>query len=106
MGVNTDHTCDKHGDVDRRALYAHIAAAKHGAEQPGVGRVAHLGHFIAAVELRVAARLHGLLHRVVPLDSALVGGAVPGVLALVADVLVAFSVVAGRGDLSGDQGRR
>lgn len=96
------HTSDD-WDVEGRTLDIQIAAPKHGAEETSVGRVALLGNFVAAVELGVAAGHGGLLDGVVAVDGSGIGGAVAGVLAAVADVLVAFSVVAGGLDLAGDK---
>lgn len=102
---DNDHTCNNGGEVDGRALYAHIAAAKYGAEEASVGSIASLGHLVAAVELGIAAGLDSLLDHVVSLDCALVGSAVAGILALVAYILITFSVVARRSDLAADEGR-
>lgn len=100
-----DHTSDKDRNVDRCALHAHIATAKYGTEKASVGGIASLSNFVTTVELGVATGLNRLLDSVVSLDSPLIGGAVTGVLAFVANILVTFSVIARRGDLAGDEGR-
>lgn len=102
---DNDHTCNNGREVDGRALHAHIATAKYGAEEASVGSIASLGHLVAAVELGIAASLDTLLDHVVSLDCSLVGSAVTGILALVAYILVSFSIIARRGDLAADEGR-
>lgn len=100
-----NRTSNKDWDIDGCALYAHIAAAKYSTKETSIGSVASLGHFIAAVELGVTTSLYCLLDGVVSLDRSLVGSAVTRVLALVADILVTFSVVTRRGDLANGEGR-
>lgn len=100
------HTSDQNGDIERRALDTQVTTTKDGAEQPGVGRIAHLLDLVAAVELGIAARLDALLNRVVAADLCFVGGAVAAVLSVVADLLVPGAVVAGGLDLAREQGGR
>lgn len=104
-GCCDNHTSDKDRDINGCALHAHIATTKHGTEKTSVGSIASFGDFVAAVELGVATSLDCLLDGVVSLDRSLIGGAVTGVLAFVANILVTFSIIARRGNLADGEGR-
>lgn len=87
-------------DVDRRALDTKISASKDCSDKAGIRGIALLVYLVAAVKLSIPASLDSLLNRVVSANGASVCGAVSSVLATVADILIAFAVVAGGRDLS------
>lgn len=101
---NREQLTANNRDVEWRALDPDIAAPKHGPEQTSVSRISLLLNLVAAVQLRVSARLHALLNRVIAPDCALVCCRVACVLSAVADFLVAFAVIARGDDLAAHEG--